>query len=77
MPSILLLTASPRPGSFSTQIAVELAERLRAANPAGALLHRDLATNPLPHIDSGFTAGDPQTGRGPERCGSRCNPPVG
>ncbi|MCF3640302.1 NAD(P)H-dependent oxidoreductase [Rhizobium sp. TRM95111] len=57
MPSILLLTTSPRPGSFSTQISVELAERLRAANPASALVHRDLAANPLPHMDSGFTAG--------------------
>nr|WP_157813702.1 NAD(P)H-dependent oxidoreductase [Sinorhizobium meliloti] len=57
MASILLLTASPRPGSFSTQIAAELAERLRATDPAKALVHRDLAANPLPHMDSGFAAG--------------------
>ncbi|ODR92365.1 FMN-dependent NADH-azoreductase [Sinorhizobium alkalisoli] len=57
MSSILLLTASPRPGSFSTQIAIELAERLQAVNPAGALIHRDLAAYPLPHMDGGFTTG--------------------
>ncbi|WP_434730539.1 FMN-dependent NADH-azoreductase [Rhizobium binae] len=57
MSSILLLTTSPRPGSFSTQIAIELAERLQAANPAGALVHRDLTANPLPHMDGGFTTG--------------------
>ncbi|MEZ2223839.1 FMN-dependent NADH-azoreductase [Rhizobium sp. RCC_161_2] len=55
--SILLLTASPRPGSYSTQIAVELTERLKAANPATALVHRDLAANPLPHMDSNFAVG--------------------
>lgn len=57
MPSILLLTSSPRPQSFSTQIAVELAEKLRVEIPASTLLHRDLAAHPLPHLDNGFAAG--------------------
>jgi len=55
--SILLLTASPRPGSFSTQIAVELADRLRRIDPASTLVYRDLAASPLPHIDQSFAVG--------------------
>lgn len=55
--SILLLTASPRPGSFSTEIAVELAERLKTVNPATQIVHRDLAANPLPQMDSSFAVG--------------------
>ncbi|WP_085035830.1 FMN-dependent NADH-azoreductase [Ensifer aridi] len=54
MSSILLVTASPRPNSFSTQIAIELAELLLTSNAAGTLVRRDLAANPLPHMDSGF-----------------------
>ncbi|NGO54247.1 FMN-dependent NADH-azoreductase [Allomesorhizobium camelthorni] len=57
MASILLLTSSPRPRSLSTQIAVELAERLCTPAPAGKLVHRDLAANPLPHMEGGFATG--------------------
>jgi FMN-dependent NADH-azoreductase len=56
MPSILLLTASPRPDSYSTRIATELAERLRSLDPASAIVHRDLAAQPLPHIDNAFAS---------------------
>ncbi|BCH27782.1 FMN-dependent NADH-azoreductase [Mesorhizobium sp. L-8-3] len=56
MPSILLLTTSPRADSYSTKIATELAEGLRALQPASAIVHRNLATEPLPHIDDVFAA---------------------
>ena len=56
MPSILLLTSSPRAESQSTRIATELAENLQAQDPGKAIVHRDLATEPLPHIDGLFTA---------------------
>lgn len=55
MSSILLLTSSPRAESLSTPIAVDLAEKLKSQNPGSAIVRRDLATNPLPHIDDIFT----------------------
>ncbi|MBB3299804.1 FMN-dependent NADH-azoreductase [Rhizobium sp. BK077] len=55
MSSILLLTSSPRAESLSTPIAVDLAEKLKSQNPGSAIVRRDLATNPLPHIDDLFT----------------------
>lgn len=57
MSSILLLTSSPHPQSFSTQIALELADHLRKQNPAATLVHRDLTANPLPHVDASFAVG--------------------
>jgi len=56
MSSILLLTSSPRSESLSTSIAVELADKLKSQNPGSAVVRRDLAANPLPHIDDLFTA---------------------
>ncbi|MFC5755603.1 MULTISPECIES: FMN-dependent NADH-azoreductase [unclassified Rhizobium] len=56
MSSILLLTSSPRSESLSTSIAVELADKLKAQNPGSTIVRRDLAVNPLPHIDDLFTA---------------------
>ncbi|NEJ70995.1 FMN-dependent NADH-azoreductase [Rhizobium phaseoli] len=55
MSSILLLTSSPRADSLSTPIAVDLAEKLKGQNPGSVLVRRDLAANPLPHIDDLFT----------------------
>ena len=55
MSSILLLTSSPRSESLSTSIAVELAEKLKSQTPGSAVVRRDLAANPLPHIDDLFT----------------------
>src|SRR5690242_14935975 len=56
--SILLVTSSPRgSASHSTRIATELAHRLEAADPDATLVVRDLAANPLPHIDSDYSAG--------------------
>ncbi|MFS8146903.1 FMN-dependent NADH-azoreductase [Rhizobium sp. R635] len=55
MSSILLLTSSPRAESLSTPIAADLAEKLKNQKPGSALVRRDLAANPLPHIDDLFT----------------------
>jgi FMN-dependent NADH-azoreductase len=56
--SILLITSSPRgSASHSTRIATELAHKLQAADPETNLVVRDLATQPLPHIDSDYSAG--------------------
>ncbi|EJT06040.1 FMN-dependent NADH-azoreductase [Rhizobium sp. CCGE 510] len=55
MSSILLLTSSPRAESLSTPIAVDLAEKLNSQSPGSVLVRRDLAANPLPHIDDLFT----------------------
>jgi FMN-dependent NADH-azoreductase len=54
MSSILLLTSSPRSDSLSTQIATELAEKLKAQSGA-TIVHRNLTTTALPHIDEQFT----------------------
>ncbi|TCL67218.1 FMN-dependent NADH-azoreductase [Rhizobium sp. BK251] len=56
MSSILLLTSSPRAESASTSIATELAERIKGQSAGSVIVHRDLAANPLPHIDDLFTA---------------------
>jgi FMN-dependent NADH-azoreductase len=56
--SILLITSSPRgAASHSTKIATELAQRLTAADPDSTLVVRDLAAQPLPYIDSDYSAG--------------------
>ena len=56
MSTILLLTSSPRTDSQSTSIALELAGALHADHPAKRVVHRDLAADPLPHIDGLFAA---------------------
>jgi FMN-dependent NADH-azoreductase len=56
MSSILLLTSSPRAESLSTTIAADLAGKLKAQQPGSVVVRRDLAANPLPHIDDLFTA---------------------
>lgn len=56
MPSILLLTASPRTDSYSTKVATELAQTLLSSNPGSALVHCNLGADPLPHIDAVYTA---------------------
>ncbi|PDS78323.1 FMN-dependent NADH-azoreductase [Rhizobium sp. L43] len=55
MSSILLLTSSPRAESLSTPIAADLAEKLKSQQPGSVVVRRDLAANPLPHIDDLFT----------------------
>src|SRR4051794_25227113 len=36
----------------STQLANRFIERWRTANPAGRVIVRDLAANPIPHLDA-------------------------
>jgi len=55
MSSILLMTSSPRSDSLSTKIATELADKIKAQNPGKTIVHRDLSSAPLPHIDELFT----------------------
>lgn len=56
--SILLVTSSPRgSASHSTHVATELARKLQAADPEASFVVRDLASAPLPHIDSDYSAG--------------------
>lgn len=58
MTNILLVTSSPRgDASHSSRLAIDLAERLQAARPGGRLVRRDLAHDPLPHIDAAFSSG--------------------
>ncbi|MEK1850532.1 MAG: FMN-dependent NADH-azoreductase [Phyllobacterium sp.] len=58
MSSILLVTSSPRgAASHSTRVATELAQKLKAKTPGAKIVTRDLAKNPLPHIDADYTSG--------------------
>lgn len=58
MTNILLLTSSPRGNaSHSNRVAARVVEELRRANPRAEVTVRDLAKNPLPHIDEDFVMG--------------------
>ena len=54
MSHILLITSSPRVESYSTRIARSLAAKLASRSPGSMVVVRDLAREPLPHIDDGF-----------------------
>lgn len=57
MSNILYLTSSPRDrASYSNQIAERVIEELREADATAVVTTRDLARNPLPHIDDDFVA---------------------
>ncbi len=57
MSSILLVTSSPRgEGSRSSRVARELVDALTVADPSKSVIHRDLGTDPLPHIDALFAS---------------------
>jgi FMN-dependent NADH-azoreductase len=57
MSNILFVTSSPRrPGSYSNQVASALVEKLEAATPGAIVTVRDLAKEPLPHVDDEFVA---------------------
>lgn len=56
MPSLLHLDASARTNSVSRQVSAEFAEAWRAANPEGAYVYRDLAADPVPHMDEAQVA---------------------
>ena len=51
MTTILQLTASPRPQSFSSRVAREVTARLVALHPRAEIIARDLAADPPPHPD--------------------------
>lgn len=58
MSSILLVTSSPRgAASHSTRVATELAQKLQAKTPGSTIVKRDLASQPLPHIDADYSSG--------------------
>jgi FMN-dependent NADH-azoreductase len=55
MRQILCLTSSPRRDtSYSNLVAARLLRELRIVHPDAAITIRDLAGNPLPHIDDDF-----------------------
>jgi len=57
MHSILLVTASPRgEESLSSRVAFDLVETLRARDGDAVVIHRDIAADPLPHIDATATS---------------------
>jgi FMN-dependent NADH-azoreductase len=56
--NILLVTSSPRgKASYSNRVAAALAKALLEQHPGSHLVARDLAREPLPHIDSDFVDG--------------------
>jgi FMN-dependent NADH-azoreductase len=58
MSHILLVTSSLRgDASYSTKVARALVDQLQTATPGAAVTVRDLAGEPLPHIDADFVAG--------------------
>src|SRR5438067_5794824 len=58
MTNILLLTSSPRGGaSHSNRVAARVLEELRRTKPQASVTVRDLAKNPVRHIDADFDAG--------------------
>lgn len=56
MNHILLITSSPRLASYSTKVARALAEQLASLESNASITVRDLARDPLPHIDDSFAA---------------------
>ena len=55
MSSVLYISSSPRGGaSYSNQVATRVIDELRQAAPQMTLTVRDLAQDPLPHIDVDF-----------------------
>lgn len=54
MSHILLITSSPRVGSYSTKVARSLADKLASRSPDTTVVVRDLVREPLPHIDDRF-----------------------
>lgn len=55
MTTLLHIDASARARSISRQIGAEFAQAWRAARPDGRYLYRDVAADPVPFIDQGWT----------------------
>jgi len=49
MTTILQILVSPRPGSFSRQVARAVTARIATRRPGAAIIERDLAADPPPH----------------------------
>jgi uncharacterized protein YjiS (DUF1127 family) len=57
MCNILYVSSSPRgSASYSNRVAARVIDELRQANPQSTLTVRELAQEPLPHIDADFVA---------------------
>jgi FMN-dependent NADH-azoreductase len=55
MTNILYLTSSPRGSdSYSSSVATRVIEELRRIHPGASVTTRDLARDPLPHVDADF-----------------------
>ena len=53
--NILHITSSPRGAeSYSNRVAARVLDELRQRNPGASVMTRDLAREPLPHIDEDF-----------------------
>ncbi|WP_217143255.1 FMN-dependent NADH-azoreductase [Streptomyces sp. AC627_RSS907] len=52
MPTLLHIDSSPRPESVSREISREFALAWRSSSPEGTYVYRDLAADPVPHIDA-------------------------
>lgn len=58
MPTLLLIESSVRQrDSVSRQLSEEFVAQWRQANPGGRVLSRDLAREPLPHLDADLLGG--------------------
>jgi FMN-dependent NADH-azoreductase len=58
MTNILYLTSSPRGGaSHSSRVAARVLEELRRVHPQAGVVVRDLAKDPVAHIDEDFVTG--------------------
>jgi FMN-dependent NADH-azoreductase len=59
-------------GSRSRQLSARFAERWRTANPDGFVTYRDLAADPVPHLDDAafFAQFVPEADRTPEQAGA-------
>ncbi|GII79898.1 hypothetical protein Sru01_48800 [Sphaerisporangium rufum] len=55
MSHLLHLDASARRGSFSRELSARFARTWRAAGPDRTVTYRDLAADPVPHIDEAWT----------------------
>jgi FMN-dependent NADH-azoreductase len=66
MTQVLYVTSSPRAGSYSNSVADKVIAELKKSHPGASVTTRDLARDPLPHIDADFlqatrSADGPQT----------------
>lgn len=55
MPTLLHLDASPRPRSISKAVSAAFAGSWHAEHPGAGYVYRDLAADPVPFIDAGWT----------------------